>query len=86
MNTSSKDPWNDLDQSLRRVIATARAARAMSWEDVASAVNARGWEITAGNLMTRHSRMAFRADEYMLILDVLGVKDLAVRAPHVAAI
>jgi hypothetical protein len=38
----------------------------------------RGWVITPGNLMTRHSRMAFRADELVLLLDVLGVKEISI--------
>lgn len=76
-------PWEAIDRSLRRLIATARASKGMSWEEVAKAVSAQGWEISAGNLMTRHSRMAFRADELMVLLWVLGVKEIPVQVPRV---
>ena len=82
MSTSSNTPWSEIDQGLRRLVASARAARGMSWEQVAKAVGERGWEISAGNLMTRHSRMAFRADEMMLLLDVLGVRELPIQVPQ----
>ena len=68
-------------EALRRTISSARAAAGMSWEQVAKELGGRGWEITSGNLMTRHSRMAFRIDEYLLILDVLGVREIQVK-PH----
>jgi hypothetical protein len=68
-------------EALRRTISTARAAAGMSWGQVAKELGARGWKISSANLMTRHSRMAFRIDEYLLILDVLGVREVRVK-PH----
>lgn len=82
MNTQDNGPWKEIDQGLRRLVASARASRGMSWEQVAKALAERGWEISPGNLMTRHSRMAFRADEMLLLLDVLGVANLPVRLPQ----
>lgn len=78
--STPETPWNTIDQSLRRMLNTARAAKGLSWEDVASMLRGRGWDISAGNLMTRHSRMAFRADEIVLLLDVLGVENVCVQA------
>lgn len=75
----SATPWDTVDQTLRRQVSTARAARGMSWDDVAAALAQRGWDITPGNLMTRHSRMSFRADELIVLLDVLGVAELTIR-------
>lgn len=71
------------DSALRQTIADARTAAHMSWEQVSKELAGRGWNITSGNLMTRHSRMAFRVSEYLLILDVLGVKEIRVK-PHLA--
>lgn len=65
--------------SLRQVIYNARKASGLSWEQVAKQLRGRGWDISSGNLMTRHSRMAFRIDEYLLILDVLGVDLIEVK-------
>jgi hypothetical protein len=76
--TPNQGPWKDLDKALRRTVASARAARGWNWEQVSVELGQRGWTITAGNLMTRHSRMAFRADEIVLLLDVLGVKELQI--------
>jgi hypothetical protein len=70
--------WGGIDQSLRRTIATARAAKGWTWDDVALALAERGWEVTPGNLMTKFSRMAFRADELVLVLTVLGVTALPI--------
>lgn len=81
-NPSSNSPWNEIDKSLRRLIASARASKGMSWEDVAKAVSELGWDISAGNLMTRNSRMAFRADELIVLLSVLGVNEIAVHVPR----
>lgn len=75
-----EEPWSTIDQSLRRLLNTARASKGMSWDDVAAALEARGWKISAGNLMTRHSRMAFRADELIVLLDVLDVENISVKA------
>lgn len=72
------EPWSSIDESLRRLINSARAAKGWTWEDVAQAVQAKGWDITAGNLMTRHSRMSFRADEWLVLLAALQVKDVPV--------
>ena len=74
------DPWASLDDYLRRTISAARAAKGYSWEEVARQVQARGWKITPGNLMTRHSRGAFRADELLLLMDVLGMGALTLPA------
>lgn len=71
--------WDRIDDGLRRTLSAARAARGWSWDDVAREVAKRGWTITPGNLMTRHSRMSFRADELILLLDVMGVRSLPVR-------
>lgn len=68
------------DSALRQTIADARTAAHMSWEQVSKELASRGWNITSGNLMTRHSRMAFRVSEYLLILDVLGVKEIRVKS------
>lgn len=68
-------------EALRRTISKARAAAGMSWGQVSKELEGRGWKITSANLMTRHSRMAFRIDEYLLILDVLGVREVRVK-PH----
>jgi len=67
------EPWASLDDYLRRTISAAKAVKGYSWEEVARQVQARGWKITPGNLMTRHSRGAFRADELLLLMDVLGM-------------
>ena len=72
------NPWKVLDDHLRRTLSSARAAKDYSWEDVSQALAARGWNITPGNLMTRHSRGAFRADEWLLIMDVLEVRSIEV--------
>lgn len=72
------DPWEKLDNQIRRMISSARAAKGYTWEDLAKELQIKGWDITAGNLMTRHSRCAFRADEVMLIMNVLGVQKVDV--------
>ena len=73
-----RDPWKPLDEHLRRTLSSARAAKGYSWEDVSQALGARGWNITPSNLMTRHSRGAFRADEWLLIMDVLEVRSIEI--------
>lgn len=70
-------PWPSIEQMLRRRVASARAAKGWTWEQLSKELALRGWVITASNLMTRHSRMAFRADELVLILTTLGVKELS---------
>jgi hypothetical protein len=66
-----------LAEHVRRTLSSARAAKGWSWDAVASALSARGWNITPGNLMTRHSRGAFRADELLLLMEVLGVAEIS---------
>lgn len=73
------DPWKPLDDYLRRTLSAARAAKGYSWEEVSRRLAEKGWEITPGNLMTRHSRGAFRADELLLLMEVLGIS--AISAP-----
>ncbi len=75
---SGQQPWPVVDEALRRALAVAKARKGWKWDDVAEALELRGWTITPGNLMTRHSRMAFRADELILLLDVLGVDSLSI--------
>lgn len=72
--------WGPIDEALRRSLSAARATKGWSWDDVAREVQARGWDITPGNLMTRQSRMSFRGDELVLLLDVLGVREISVPA------
>lgn len=69
--------WSPIDAHIRRTISSARAAKGYSWEEVSRQLARRGWIITPGNLMTRYSRCAFRADEYILLMDVLGVSTIA---------
>ena len=71
-------PWKQLDNHLRRTLSSARAAKGYSWEDVSLALAARGWNITAINLMTRYSRVSFRANEWFLIMDVLEVRSIEI--------
>lgn len=78
--SSTSEPWGTIDEHLRRTLSSARAARGLSWEDLARELGKRGWVITPGNLMTRHSRCAFRADEYVLLMDVLGVSSVSTHA------
>lgn len=74
------EPWTEMDKALRKTLTTARAAAGMTWDEVSAALRDKGWDITPGNLMTRQSRMSFRADEYLLLLHVLGVENLSVKA------
>jgi hypothetical protein len=68
------DPtWAPIQQHLRLALASARAAKGWKWTDVARELGKRGWRVSAGNLMTRHSRMSFRADELLMLMDVLGM-------------
>jgi hypothetical protein len=77
-HSSSPPDWKRLDDHLRRTLSSARAAKGYSWENVSQALAARGWNITPANLMTRHSRGAFRANEWLLIMDVLEVRSIEV--------
>ena len=72
----TQEPWKVLDDHLRRTVSSARAAKGYSWEEVSRRLSERGWEITPGNLMTRHSRGAFRADEMLLLMAVLDIPSL----------
>ena len=72
-----EDPaWAPIQQHLRLALSSARAAKGWKWTDVASELEKRGWSVSAGNLMTRHSRMSFRADELLMLMDVLGMASI----------
>ena len=73
----TQEPWKVLDDHLRRTVSSARAAKGYSWEEVSRRLSEHGWEITPGNLMTRHSRGAFRADEMLLLMAVLDIPSLS---------
>lgn len=77
----TQEPWKVLDDHLRRTVSSARAAKGYSWEEVSRRLSERGWEITPGNLMTRHSRGAFRADEMLLLMAVLDIPSLTTPRP-----
>ena len=77
----TQEPWKVLDDHLRRTVSSARAAKGYSWEEVSRRLSERGWEITPGNLMTRHSRGAFRADEMLLLMAVLDIPSLTAPGP-----
>lgn len=84
-STGTIDVWTPLDSHLRRLISSARAAKGYSWAEVSRQLGLRGWAITPGNLMTRHSRGAFRADEFLLLMEVLGVSSVPTNPTPISA-
>lgn len=61
--------------ALKRALAAARAAKGMSWSQVADALAGRGLSVSPGNLMTKFSRWSFTAGELVALRGVLQPDD-----------
>lgn len=72
----SRDP---IVISMQRKIAAAKAARGLTWGQIAAALNQCGLRVTATNLMSKQSRCSFRAKELIILLRVLGIDLLDLR-------
>lgn len=62
-----------LSVQLHSTLNHARTKKGWSWSTLSKALHGKGWKITPGNLATRHSRMAFRADELLVLMQVLDI-------------
>jgi hypothetical protein len=63
---------------LKRRINVARAERGLSWAQIAEQLSTRQKPVTAGSLMSKHSRGSFTALELVALLRVLGVESVDV--------
>ena len=64
-----RDP---LQETLKRKVAAAKAAKGYSWNDIAAVMTRCGSPITANNLMAKMSRGGIKATELVLIMRLLG--------------
>lgn len=62
--------------SMQRKIAAAKAARGLTWGQIAAALYECGVRLTATNLMSKQSRCSFRAKELIILLRVLEIQSL----------
>ena len=61
---------------LKRKINVAKAKAGLSWPRISEALAEQGTVISAGSLMSKHSRGSFTAGELLALLQVLGVRTL----------
>ena len=69
-------PRTDAAEWLKRRINAAKAERGMSWAQIAEKVSGRDRKVSAGSLMSKHSRASFTALELIEILQALDVQAL----------
>ncbi len=57
----------------KRQLASARAQKGWSWTDISALLDELGIDQTSNNLTTKHSRGAFKAADFLLMLRAMGV-------------
>jgi len=63
-----------LQDTLKRKVAAAKAARGYSWQDIAAIMTRCGVPISANHLMAKMSRGSFKATEFILLMRALGLR------------
>jgi len=67
---------NQLQDTLKRKLAVAKAARGYSWQDIAAIMTRCGVPISANHLMAKMSRGSFKATEFLLLMRLLGMHSI----------
>ena len=63
-------------QWLKRRVAAWKAGAGLNWREIAELMSTGDMQITAGSLMSKHSRASFTAIELIALLQVLGIASL----------
>lgn len=66
---------------LKRRLAAWKAEKGLNWQQIAERMSTFGSHVTAGSLMSKHSRGSFTALEFIGLLQVLGVESFDVPEP-----
>lgn len=65
---------NPIQELVRRKIAAAKAARDLSWEELAQLMTRHGMPTNANRLTAKNSRGSFKASEFIVLLRLLGAR------------
>lgn len=63
-------------QWLKRRVAVVKAERGLNWREIAELMSSADMHITAGSLMSKHSRGTFTAIELIALMQALGITSL----------